>query len=96
MSVVPISELAQAKRNTAVNISNQGFFVKGTRCLEMAIVNVIYYLVLNCSSLFCKHMLSNNRGKQTLLNLNNNYSVCFESISLPDKNKKIIKEYLFK
>jgi len=44
MSVVPMSELAQAKRKTAVNISNQAFLVKGTRFLEIAIVNGINYL----------------------------------------------------
>jgi hypothetical protein len=52
MSVVPISELAQAKRNTTVNIINQGFFIKGTLFLEMAIVNAIYYLELKFAAAF--------------------------------------------
>ncbi len=46
ISVVPISEFTHTKRNTAVNIINQGFFIKGVLVFDIAIVKVINLLNL--------------------------------------------------
>ena len=47
VSVVPIRELAHAKANTAINVNNQMFFLKGTLSFDMAIVKLIENIFLN-------------------------------------------------